>query len=339
MEILKIGASLEEWREVALRLTNERLESVCDEVGLECPPRLSEAMRYALLAPGKRFRPLLVFLGAGATGGVFSNARLEDTLLAACAIEMIHTYSLIHDDLPSMDDDDLRRGRPTCHKKFDEATAILAGDALQTLAFETILKITPSRATRCGRILSRAAGAFGMVGGQMDDVAFREEARRPILPLGILHGLFEDLSREFQEVRSNVLLNSSFDVDLVPLESMQDRKTGALIAAALMMGATVGDATEEQIFRLGLFGQYLGLMFQITDDLLDATSTVEEMGKQVQKDDDKGKITWPARLGLEPSRRYVQTLRELAIAETPGELFANREALSQLLDYVCERKK
>lgn len=240
------------------------------EFGEGCPPRLREAIRYSLLAPGKRFRPLLVLLSAEACGGEASAA-----LPAACAVEMVHAYSLIHDDLPAMDNDDLRRGQPTCHRKFDEATAILAGDALLTRAFEVLASgIRPaSLAAECCVILAEAAGACHLVGGQADDIQ---------------------------------AVQTSGSLDL--LESIHRRKTGALIEAALVLGATIAGAPAEVLAGLREYGRALGLAFQITDDLLDLEGDEKLVGKRLKKDDVQKKLTFPRFLGIEKSR---DTVREL----------------------------
>lgn len=243
-----------------------------------CPARLREAMHYCLLSPGKRFRPLLVLLAAEACGGA-----VESALPAACAVEMVHAYSLIHDDLPALDDDDLRRGRPTCHRAFDEATAILAGDALLTLAFEVLAEEVqpPGVATACCVTLARAAGACNMVGGQMDDVLTER------------HGWQNELAADAaQEL----------------LQSIHRRKTGMLICAALRLGGLTAGADEQQLAALDGYGRALGLAFQITDDLLDVAGTAGEVGKVVGKDAARGKLTFPVVFGIDRSRQYVQEL-------------------------------
>ena len=248
-----------------------------DDPFAPCPPRLAEAMRYSLLAGGKRLRPILAMLAAEACGADPAGA-----IPAACAVEMIHTYSLIHDDLPAMDDDDLRRGRPTCHKAFDEATAILAGDGLLTLAFETIVRYThpPEAAARCVRILAEAAGPEGMVGGQMADL--QAEGRT--------------------------------DGTLSALESIHRRKTGALLRAPLRMGAAVAGASQAETDALDQYGRAVGLAFQIVDDLLDVQGDEAAMGKRVRKDSDLGKWTYPGLLGIEGSRLKARQLADEAIA-------------------------
>jgi geranylgeranyl diphosphate synthase type II len=234
----------------------------------ECPAVLAEAVRYSLLTPGKRLRPMLVMLAAEACGG-----SAEKTVPAACAVEMIHTYSLIHDDLPSMDDDDTRRGRLTCHKKFGEAVAILAGDALLALAFEVMARdLAPAEvAVACCKTLAHAAGASALVGGQCDDVR-----------AGLSSG-----SREM-------------------LESIHNRKTGALFLASLRLGALVAGASEEQLAALDRFGASLGLAFQITDDLLDHDEGARGSGGK--KKGDRGKLTFPNLIGVDQSRRDVERL-------------------------------
>ncbi len=242
-----------------------------------CPPRLAEAMAYSLLAGGKRLRPVLALMAAEACG-----ADPDAALPAACALEMVHTYSLIHDDLPAMDDDDLRRGRPTCHKAFDEATAILAGDGLLTLAFEVVARHTrpAAAALACVRELAEAAGPAGMVGGQMADL---EGEQSP-------------------------------DINVEGLESIHRRKTGALLRAPLRMGALVAGAPEAELAALDAYGRALGLAFQVVDDLLDVEGDAEKMGKRTQKDAGLGKWTYPGLLGVEGSRRKAEALAQEAVA-------------------------
>jgi len=244
------------------------------------PDRLREAMAYSLLAPGKRLRPILVMLAAEAVGGSRSKA-----LPAAAAVEFVHTYSLIHDDLPAMDDDDLRRGRPTCHKQFDDATAILAGDALLTGAFQLLAESYPADvAAACVRELAIGGGAAGMVGGQCDD-----------------------LTAENKRVGT-----------MDELERIHRRKTGALITASLQLGAITSSSAnwdrhfDELLANLGDFGRAFGLAFQITDDLLDVESRAEVAGKGVGKDAERGKLTYPGLLGVEESRRRAETAVQTA---------------------------
>jgi geranylgeranyl diphosphate synthase, type II len=264
---------------------------------LECPPRLREAMRYSVFAGGKRLRPLLVLLANEACLGAADAA-----MPAASAVEMIHTYSLIHDDLPAMDDDELRRGLPTCHVKFDEATAILAGDALLTLAFETLADMHPSPvAAKCVKELARAAGAIGMVGGQVDDLHVNEGP-------GTLEWL----------------------------ESLHDRKTGALLRASLRMGGIAAGASAEQLDALTEFGRDIGLAFQIVDDLLDVEGDAGKLGKGVQKDVAAGKLTYPGLLGVDESRRRAWDLLESA-RDALAPFGPAGVQLSRLAHYIVER--
>jgi geranylgeranyl diphosphate synthase type II len=241
-----------------------------------CPDRLREAIEYSLLAPGKRLRPQLVLFAAEACGGA-----IEQALPAAAAVEMVHAYSLVHDDLPAMDDDDLRRGRPTCHKQFDEATAILVGDALQARAFEVLAREVhpPALAARCCAELAQAAGATALVGGQADDLAAE----------------FGKRSRE-------------------QLESIHRRKTGALFRVALRLGAIVAEALAEQLAALDQFGERLGLAFQVVDDLLDVSGSEGHVGKRLNKDSQQGKATYPALMGVAASRELKDQLIDEACA-------------------------
>ena len=291
-----------------------------------CPSGLREAMRYSLLAPGKRLRPMLVLLAAEACGG-----SIDAAMPAACAVEMVHAYSLIHDDLPSMDDDDLRRGRPTCHKAFDEATAILAGDALLTLAFEVLAKeIEPAAvAAACCAALAEAAGACNMVGGQADDMMRAEGGGRR--------------TEEESEIR-NMKSEISDPQSLVPsptsalLESIHHRKTGAMIRVSLRLGAMVAGAEDDRIAALDRYGGRLGLAFQITDDLLDVQSTEAAAGKRVGKDAQQGKLTFPGLLGLDQSTQLAeQLISQACLALSPfGDEAAGLRALAR---YVLERDR
>ena len=238
------------------------------------PDDLLEAVRYSLLAPGKRLRPILVLMAAKACG-----TSGDEALPAACAVEMVHTYSLVHDDLPAMDDDDLRRGQPTCHKKYGEALAILAGDALLTLAFETLARHIrpPEVAVSCCEALARAAGSCGMVGGQVDDCAGRLK-----------------------------------DGSIETLESIHNRKTGQMIRVSLHLGALVAGADDTRIQALDEYGRRLGLAFQITDDLLDVRGEEAATGKRVGKDLHRGTLTFPGLLGMEESYRRAERLVEEA---------------------------
>ncbi|MBC7931255.1 MAG: polyprenyl synthetase family protein [Rubrivivax sp.] len=241
------------------------------------------AIQWSLLAPAKRFRPVLLF----AVGETFGASR-EALVRCACAFEMIHTYSLIHDDLPAMDDDDLRRGRPTCHVKFGEATAILAGDALQALAFQTIAEddaLDASLRVRLVAILARAAGT----------------------PEGMVAGQAHDLSAEARA-----------DVTGEELELIHRRKTGALISAAARTGALVAGANESELEAVGRYAMHLGLLFQITDDLLDVTASAEDLGKTPGKDARALKATYPALYGLEAARARASHVYEEACAALDG---------------------
>ncbi len=238
--------------------------------GPGCPARLEEAIRYALLAPGKRLRPKLVLMAAEACGG-----DPQEALPAAAAVEMIHAYSLVHDDLPTMDDDDLRRGRPTCHVQFDEATAILVGDALQARAFEVVAKETqpPETAARCCAVLAAAAGPAALVGGQADDLA--AEGLQPTL---------------------------------ATLEAIHARKTGALFRASVALGALTAGADQEQLDALDRYATDLGLAFQVVDDLLDICGEETVVGKRLSKDTGRGKLTYPELIGVDESRKLVADL-------------------------------
>lgn len=270
-----------------------------------CPEQLAEAIRYAALGPGKRLRPQLVLMAGVACGG-----SLEAALPAACAVEMVHAYSLVHDDLPAMDDDDLRRGRPTCHKRFGEAVAILVGDALLARAFEILASeiSPPATAARCCAVLGRAAGASALVGGQADDLA------------------------------KGVGTNPARNGDLEELESIHQRKTGALFVAALELGGLVAVATPEQLSALKAYGQSIGLAFQITDDLLDVSGTQAAVGKRLAKDANRGKLTFPQLMGIEASRQRAERLVDegCAMIEILG---SSGEPLGELARMVLTRKK
>ena len=263
--------------------------------------RLSEAMRYAMLSGGKRLRPTLALAACEALGG-----SAADALRPALALEMIHTYSLVHDDLPAMDDDDLRRGRPTTHKAFGEATAILAGDALLTLAFE-ILATHPAGEAAAGRraeavaLVARRAGASGMVGGQIADLAAE----------GKIAAIAE-------------------------LEWIHRHKTGALIAAAVEIGAIHAAAGGEERAAMSRYGEALGLAFQIVDDILDRTAPASALGKTPGKDEASGKVTYPSLLGLDESRREADRLVAIALASIPASV-KDRDVLEALARYAVDR--
>jgi len=277
------------------------------ELSGEAAPRLVAALRHALLAPGKRLRPALVLWAAGACG-----ADWADAAGAAVAVEMIHAYSLVHDDLPAMDDDDLRRGRPTCHKAFDEATAILCGDALQALAFETLARdLPPAAAARGCFVLARAAGPEALVGGQADDLA----AER---------GWIDDMS------------TAPAAEQVAWLERIHRRKTGALFLAALELGGLAAGATPAQLARLAAYGRGFGLAFQIADDILDAEGDEATMGKRVGKDAGRGKLTFPTIVGLEQSRTRARELASEAAAAVAA-LGAGAAPLEMLAHWIVAR--
>ena len=281
---------------------NAALESILKTT--ERPDRLLEAMTYSLMAGGKRFRSLLCVAAAEAAGG-----DLEDVLPAACALEMVHTYSLIHDDLPAMDDDDLRRGQPTCHKAFDEATAILAGDALLTLAFQTLSSIAAGsdqqavKWLRVIQLISHAAGYCGMIQGQMLDITSEG---------------------------SQLTLNE--------LKSMHRLKTGALIEVSSRCGAELVDANSSQIQLLESYAQYIGLAFQVTDDILNVEGDPAIMGKAVGTDKLRQKSTYPSLLGLEESKTFAGKLIDNAL-QALGSFDQKAEPLRAIARYIIDRKK
>jgi geranylgeranyl diphosphate synthase type II len=265
-----------------------------------CPDVLVDPIRYGLLAPGKRLRPTLVLMAAEACGGDLASA-----LPAACAVEMVHAYSLIHDDLPAMDDDDLRRGQPTCHKQFGEAMAILAGDGLLTQAFEVLASDVrpPELAVECCVVLAQAAGPCGMVGGQADDLT---------------------ADAEFSDLES--------------LEWLHRRKTGVMFEASLRLGALTAGATAEQLDLLAAYARGLGLAFQITDDLLDVSGSEVHTGKRVGKDTEKGKLTFPVLLGVDESRRRAESLIGQA-CDALAPLGEAADGLRSLARFVVERNR
>jgi geranylgeranyl diphosphate synthase type II len=261
---------------------------------------LAAAMRYSVFAGGKRLRPILVMASAEAVGSSIGAA-----LNTACAFECIHTYSLIHDDLPAIDDDDLRRGKPTCHKVYGEAVAILAGDALLTLAFDIITStkgVAPDKLLRVVSELSRGAGAGGMIGGQLVDI--ESEGR---------------------------------DISFPVLEHIHIHKTGALIVAAIRSGAIIGGADADQLAALTTYGEALGLAFQITDDVLDLEGTDEELGKPSGSDLKKDKATYPSLVGLNESKRMATDVMEKGV-EVIESLGAQATPLRDLADFVINRR-
>jgi geranylgeranyl diphosphate synthase type II len=298
-------SEIEQYLERQRERVNRALESALDRAG-NVPKKLMEATRYGLLAPGKRLRPALVLMSAQAAGGDERAA-----MPAACAVEMIHAYSLVHDDLPSMDDDDLRRGLPACHKKFGEASAILAGDALLTLAFQTLAEGFPPRtaAASCAE-LARAAGAAGMVGGQALDLAWEQQGGAGMADLEQVHGM----------------------------------KTGALFGGCMRLGLLTAQgerpAGPDPDFCRAFddYGRYFGQAFQITDDILDCTSTADESGKRVGKDASRGKLTYPALLGIEESRQRAESLCQNA-RHALEPLGTRGRQLAALLDILIDRKQ
>jgi geranylgeranyl pyrophosphate synthase len=292
------AAQLEAWRlrmerALATRLPDPNL----------VPARLHEAMRYSVLGGGKRIRPALMFATARAVG-----LSEDDVEAAACAIELVHVYSLVHDDLPAMDDDDLRRGRPTCHKAYDEATALLVGDALQPLAFQllaTDAALPPSPAIRLRLIdmLAQAIGTFGMAGGQAIDLAVQ-----------------------------------GMRLDIHQVEDMHARKTGAVIRASVLMAAECAPPLDPGLYAaLTRFATAVGLAFQIQDDLLDVTGDVSTLGKATGADSERSKPTHPAVIGIPASQQRVRLLHSQAInALTP---FGDRaDSLRSIANWLLSRQ-
>jgi geranylgeranyl diphosphate synthase type II len=264
------------------------------------PSLIHKAMRYSLFAGGKRVRPLLAIAAADAVSDTTEGAEN-----AACALELIHTYSLIHDDLPALDNDDLRRGRPTCHKVFGDAMAILAGDALLTLAFEVLAKLNGVDALRRIQLVSELATASGTVGG-------------------MIGGQVNDIQGESQPPTAELL------------DSIHRAKTGALLRASVRMGAIYAGAGEAKLAALTEFGEHVGLAFQIVDDVLDVEQSSEALGKTAGKDAQQQKITFPAVYGLEQSR--VMAEQERAAAHAALADFGDRaERLKQLADLIVQR--
>lgn len=265
------------------------------------PQRLHQAMRYAVMDGGKRVRPLLAFAAGELTG-----ADIEDVNIAAAAVELIHAYSLVHDDMPCMDDDVLRRGKPTCHVQYDEATALLVGDSLQTLAFQLLSEHRPGvdadRQMAMLRLLATASGSRGMAGGQAID----------------LDSVGKSLS-------------------LPELENMHIHKTGALIRAAVLLGAQCGNATAEQLARLDHYGKCVGLAFQVVDDVLDASADSATLGKTAGKDADCDKPTYVSLLGVAAAREMAQSLHAEAL-QSLAEFGDAAQRLRELADFIVLRK-
>lgn len=281
-------------------MVNRRLKELLPREE-DYPQNLHGAMHYSLFAGGKRLRPALVLASNEAVGG-----DIEAALNTACAFECVHTYSLIHDDLPAIDNDDLRRGRPTCHKAFGEATAILAGDALLTIAFELLAKteIRDKGALIKATIeLSRAAGSTGMIGGQMVDIESEDK-----------------------------------EIPFPVLEYIHIHKTGELILSAIRCGAILGGAKEDELKSLTRYGEAVGLAFQIADDILDVEGSAEEMGKATGGDELKGKATYPALIGLDESKRRARELADMALDSISG-FSDNADPLRAIARFVVERRK
>ena len=266
------------------------------------PVRLHEAMRYSVFAGGKRIRPILLLAACEAVGG-----EIKSVLPAACAIEMVHTYSLIHDDLPAMDDDDFRRGNPTNHKVYGESTAILAGDGLLTEAFILLSDksiwgdIPPEKSCEVINIIAKNSGSRGMVGGQVVDMAAEKSP-----------------------------------VDLPTLEYIHTHKTGALILAAIEIGALLGGASAQQRRALCRYGEAAGLAFQVADDILDIVADQSQLGKDVGSDQQRGKATYPALLGLTGARQHADELRKRALAALEG-FDISAQPLREIATYIIDR--
>jgi geranylgeranyl diphosphate synthase type II len=257
------------------------------------PCRLHEAMRYSMFAGGKRLRPALVKAAFDLFGG-----QGESVWYAMSALEMLHTFSLIHDDLPCVDNDDMRRGKPTAHKKFGEATAVLGGDALCILAFELMAKTGNAKAIE---ILARQLGTFGMIGGEMRDVECEGKT-----------------------------------VTLDVVDYIHYHKTAALIEASLCIGAELAGASAKDIEIIQKFGKSIGLAFQVVDDILDIVSTTEQLGKDAGSDEERGKATYPSVIGLEASRERAMALYREAIAELDA-LEGNTEVLRSIAAFIVTR--
>ena len=289
--------ALRQFIETRLPLIDQRLHELITSTNM--PENLKKAMAYSVDAGGKRIRPLLVLATLEDIG-----SRSEDALTVACAVEMIHTYSLIHDDLPCMDDDDFRRGKPTNHKVFGEAVAVLAGDALQALAFRSLTELDstpPEKTVAIMKLLGSASGAEGMVGGQILDMEGEEK-----------------------------------QLSLEELETVHLNKTGALLSFCIEAGAILGDLDEEGSDRLRSYAKNIGLAFQIKDDILDITSTTEQLGKTAGSDTTSQKSTYPSLLGLEGAIERLEYHHQTA-KEAIGFLGDDSSMLGMFADYIVER--
>ena len=285
------------------KLVDEALDQFLPKAD-ELPFSLHKSMRYSVFAGGKRIRPILMLAACDAVGGEISRA-----MPAACAMEMIHTYSLIHDDLPAMDDDDFRRGNPTNHKVFGEATAILAGDALLTEAFILLsspvagVVMSPAAQLQVIREIGHCAGSRGMVGGQVVDMESEGKG----------------------------------EIDLATVQYIHTHKTGALIKASVKAGAILGGADEAGLAALTRYGEAIGLAFQIADDILDIEGTTEEIGKDAGSDEARGKATYPAVMGLAESKKRAVELVDMALESLAG--FDHRaDPLREIATYIVKRK-
>lgn len=284
------------------KLLIEKEMSVLMPGGKRLTGNLHEAMSYSLEAGGKRIRPILVLAACEAVGG-----ETKRVMPAACAMEFIHTYSLIHDDLPAMDNDDYRRGKPTCHRAFDEATAILAGDALLTAAFEIMSNshlfegASVEAVMETAHDIARAAGAAGMVGGQQ-----------------------ADMEAEGKEV------------DLPTLEFIHTHKTGALILASVKAGAKLGGGSKDQIAALTKYAEIAGLAFQVADDILDVTGSTDSLGKDAGSDEARKKATYPAIIGLKEARTRAAELLNMAI-DALKEFDDKADPLREIAKYIVDR--
>jgi farnesyl diphosphate synthase len=288
----------EDWTRHCLAQVEQALESW---VPADAPGGLGEAMRYGVLDGGKRLRPLLVLAAARAAQG-----QMEAAMRAAVAVELIHAYSLVHDDMPCMDNDVLRRGKPTVHVKFGQAQAMLAGDAMQALAFEVLTPdegVEPAMQARLCRLLARSAGHAGMAGGQAIDLA---SVGKPLA----------------EEV----------------LRDMHRRKTGALLQASVQMGAACGNVDDRAWKALSEFGAIIGLAFQVVDDILDVTQASDVLGKTAGKDQEQNKPTYVQLMGLEPARQYARHLHRQAHEALEASGLTDTAALSMLADKVIDRQ-
>ena len=293
-----MSASGEDWTRTCLAQVERALENW---VPADAPGGLGEAMRYGVLDGGKRLRPLLVLAAARAAQG-----QMEAAMRAAVAVELIHAYSLVHDDMPCMDNDVLRRGKPTVHVRFGQAQAMLAGDAMQALAFEVLTPddgVEPAMQARLCRLLGRSAGHAGMAGGQAIDLA---SVGKP---------LAEEILRD-----------------------MHRRKTGALLQASVQMGAACGNVDDRAWQALSEFGAVIGLAFQVVDDILDVTQASDVLGKTAGKDQEQNKPTYVQLMGLEPARQYARHLHRQAHEALEASGLTDTAALSMLADKVIDRQ-